>query len=277
MSGTRVSTGTSLAELQGAFQDYLLGSDDAFRSEVRDSAMADRITLLAVYREGYALRLIEALTADYPGLIAMVGEEAFDEIARAYIAALPSRHPAVRWFGRNLSSFLESAAPDNCPSAAAEMARFEWKLGEAWDAADRKPVSADALMALPEEAWETLSFTTIPSLRRLSLAFEVPQAWQRREETAPGALEVVAAPAPVSWVIWRPDLRPRFRMLEGDEPILLDALSTGRTFPELCAALAAETGEDAIAARVAGPLRVWVEAGMIGSFHHRRQPLQANR
>lgn len=268
MSVTRLSTAPSLAELQGAFQDYLLGSGDAFRSEVRDSAMADRIPLLDVYREGYALRLIEALTADYPGLIAMVGEEQFEEMARAYIAAHPSRHPSVRWFGRNLASFLDSAAPANCLPAAAEMARFEWELGEAWDAADQKPVAAAALMALPEEAWETLSFTTLPSLRRLSLAFEVPQAWQRREETAPGTLEVGAAPAPVPWVIWRPDLRPRFRALEGDEPLLLDALSAGRTFPELCAVLASETGEDAIAARVAGPLRVWVEAGMIGSFSH---------
>lgn len=268
MSFTRVSTGTSLAELQGAFQDYLLRSGDAFQTEVRDSAIADRITLLDVYREGYALRLIEALTADYPGLIAMIGEESFDEIARAYIAAHPSRHPSVRWFGRSLASFLEVTAPDNCPPAAAEMARFEWELGEAWDAADKTPVSAAALMALPEEAWETLSFTTIPSLRRLSLAFEVPQAWQRREETASGTLDVVAAPAPVSWVIWRPDLRPRFRALEGDEPLLLDALFAGRTFPELCAHLADATGEDAIAARVAGPLRAWVEAGMIGSFRH---------
>jgi len=147
------------------------------------------------------------------------------------------------------------------------MARFEWELGEAWDAPDMEPVSAAALIALPAEAWETLAFTALPSLRRLSLAFEVPQAWQRREETALGDLEVVPGSAPMPWVIWRPDLLIRFRSLEADESFLLDALTAGRTFPQLCASLAGESGELEAAARVAGLLRAWVEAGMIGSFH----------
>ena len=56
------------------------------------------------------------------------------------------------------------------------------------------PVSADALMALPPEAWETLSFTPLPSLRRSRFAFDVPQAWQRREEVEPGNLEVEPPP-----------------------------------------------------------------------------------
>ena len=44
------------------------------------------------------------------------------------------------------------------------------------------PIAAATLMDLPAEAWETLAFTALPTLQRLTLAFEVPQAWQRREE-----------------------------------------------------------------------------------------------
>jgi hypothetical protein len=257
----------SLRELQGAFQDFLLASSDSFQSEVRGSRKADRTTLLDVYREGYALRLIEVLTTDYPGLIAMVGSASFDDMARAYIAARPSRHPSVRWFGRSLVDFLESTAPYDRSPAATEMARFEWELGEAWDAPDMDPVPAAALIALPPEAWETLAFTALPSLRRVTLAFDVPQAWQRREEVAAGSL-VVSATVPVPWVIWRPDLLTRYRSLEADESLLLDALVADRTFPELCCSLACFTGEAEAAARAAGLLRAWVEAGMIGSFRY---------
>lgn len=258
----------SLADLQRAFQDYLLASSDGFQSAVRDTRKADRVTLLSVYRDGYALRLIEALTNDYPGLLAMAGPSDFDHMARAYIAAHPSHHPSIRWYGRGLADFLATTAPYRDTPAAAEMARFEWALGEAFDSPDVAPVTADALIALPQEAWETLCFTTLPSLRRLTLAFEAPQAWQRREEVEPGSLEVEGAPEPLVWAIWRPELVSNFRSLDHDEAAMLEALVAGRPFPDLCEAVAPVTGDEQAAARAAGLLRAMVEGGMIAGFRY---------
>jgi hypothetical protein len=259
---------SSLIDLQRAFQDYLLASSDAFQAAVRDSAKADRATLLDVYRDGYALRLIEVLTNDYPGLMAMAGPADFDHMARAYIAAHPSRHPSVRWFGRDLAGFLAVTPPYSGSPAAAEMARFEWLLGEAFDAPDGAPVAAATLMALAPEAWATLAFAPLPSLRLLKLEFDVPQAWQRRDEQDAGNLEVARAAAPTTWVIWRPQRLSLFRSLQADEAAMLDVLIAGRPFPEMCEALLPHVGEDQAAARAAGLLRSWVEEGMIGSFSH---------
>jgi hypothetical protein len=258
----------SLGDLQRAFQDYLLASDDSFQAAVRDTRKADRITLLDVYRDGYALRLIEALTNDYPGLMAMAGPADFDHMARAYIANHPSRHPSIRWYGKDLADFLSATPPYSRTPAAAEMARFEWALGEAFDSPDVAPVTADALMALAPEAWETLAFTPLPSLRRLTLAFDAPQAWQRREEVEPGNLEVERARQPTRWAIWRPELVSNFRSLEEDEAAMLDALVEGRPFPELCEAVAPFTGDDQAPARAAGLLRAMVEGGMVAGFRH---------
>jgi hypothetical protein len=268
MSSNAGSNVGSLGDLQRAFQDYLLASSDTFQAAVRDTSKADRVTLLDVYRDGYALRLIEALTTDYPGLMAMAGPADFDHVARAYIAAHPSRHPSVRWYGRGLADFLSHTEPYSRTPAAAEMARFEWALGEAFDSPDVTPITADALMALPQEAWETLSFTTLPSLRRLVLAFEAPQAWQRREEVEAGDLLVERAPEPLTWAIWRPDLVSNFRSLDADEAAMLDALVEGRPFPELCEVVAPFTGEEQAPARAAGLLRAMVEGGMIAGFRY---------
>ncbi|MBM3650449.1 MAG: DUF2063 domain-containing protein [Alphaproteobacteria bacterium] len=262
------SNAGSLGDLQRAFQDYLLASSDAFRTAVRDTSKTDRTTLLDVYRDGYALRLIEALTTDYPGIMAMAGPDDFDRLARAYIAAHPSRHPSIRWYGKGLADFLADTPPYDRLPAAAEMARFEWALGEAFDAPDVTPITAEALMALPQEAWETLAFTTLPSLRRLPLAFEAPQAWQRREEVEPGNLVVEPAPEPAVWAIWRPDLVSNFRSLEQDEAVMLEALVAGKPFPELCEAIAPFTGEEQAPARAASLLRAIVEGGMIAGFRY---------
>ena len=235
---------------------------------MRDTSKADRVTLLDVYRDGYALRLIEALTTDYPGLMAMAGPADFDHVARAYIAAHPSRHPSVRWYGRDLADFLASTEPYSRTPAAAEMARFEWALGEAFDSPDVTPITADALMALPQEAWETLSFTTLPSLRRLILAFEAPQAWQRREEVEPATFKSSARPSRSPGRSGGPTSMSNFRSLDADEAAMLDALVEGRPFPELCEAVAPFTGEEQAPARAAGLLRAMVEGGMIAGFRY---------
>lgn len=188
---TRANAG-SLADLQRAFQDYVLQSGDGFTGSVRDTGKADRTTLLDVYRDGYALRLIEVLTIDYPGVLAMAGPADFDHMARAYIAAHPSRHPSARWVGKHLADFLGSTPPYDKSPAAAEMARFEWALGEAFDSPDVKPVAAEAVMSVPPDAWETISFAPLSSLHRVNFTFDVPPSWQRREEVEPGELEVAA-------------------------------------------------------------------------------------
>ena len=258
----------SLADLQRAFQDYVLQSSDGFTGSVRDTSKADRTTLLDVYRDGYSLRLIEVLTTDYPGVLAMAGPADFDHMARAYIAAHPSHHPSARWVGKHLADFLGSTPPYDKSPAAAEMARFEWALGEAFDSPDEKPVAAEAVMSVPPEAWETISFAPLPSLRRVDFAFDVPPSWQRREEVEPGELEVAALAERVTWMIWRPELMTNFRSLEPDEAVMHDAMIEGRPFPALCEALLAYVEEDRAPARAAGLLRSWVEEGMIASFSH---------
>jgi hypothetical protein len=262
------SNAGSLADLQRAFQDYVLQSGDGFGGSVRDTSKADRTTLLDVYRDGYALRLIEVLTTDYPGVLAMSGPADFDHMARAYIAAHPSRHPSARWVGKHLADFLGSTPPYDKSPAAAEMARFEWALGEAFDSPDVEPVVAEAVMSVPPEAWETISFAPLPSLLHMDFAFEVPPSWQRREEVEPGELEVAALAEPVAWVIWRPELMTNFRSLEPDEAAMLDAMIEGQPFPALCEALLAYVEENQAPARAAGLLRSWVEEGMIASFNH---------
>jgi hypothetical protein len=262
------SNAGSLADLQRAFQDYVLAGSDVFTAQVRDTSKAERVTLLDVYRDGYALRLIEVLTNDFPGVLAMAGAGDFDAMARAYIAAHPSHHPSVRWFGGKLADFLALTAPYDGTPAAAEMARFEWALGEAFDSVDAEPLRAEAVMAVPPEAWETIAFSVIPSLRRLVFAWDVPPSWQRREEVEPGTLEVAALEAPVPWVVWRPERVSNFRSLEPDEAAMLAAVIEGQPFPALCVALLPYVEEDQAAARAAGLLRAWVEEGMIGSFSH---------
>src|SRR4029078_260172 len=90
-----------LPRLQRAFADYVLSGTETIREWVRPSSKADIDTLLAVYRHAYSARLVEVLGNDFPGLKALAGAEPFDSLARAYIAAHPSRGFSVRTAGRS--------------------------------------------------------------------------------------------------------------------------------------------------------------------------------
>jgi len=131
--GVTTSPGPLPQQLQGAFQDFVLASSDSFHSEVRGSRQGRRTTLLDVYRR--AMRAPDRSPDDGLSRPDRDGRVAsFDDMARAYIAAHPSRHPqcVVR---RRLGTF------SNRRSSTARRPRPKWRvsnweLGAAWDAPD---------------------------------------------------------------------------------------------------------------------------------------------
>ncbi|WP_353094164.1 DNA-binding domain-containing protein, partial [Methylibium sp.] len=65
-------------------------------------------SLLHIYRHAYRARLVAALRENHEGLPRVMGDEAFDALAQAYLSAYPSRHPSIRWFGEYLADFMQA-------------------------------------------------------------------------------------------------------------------------------------------------------------------------
>src|SRR5712691_7198937 len=82
----------SLHELQFEFLAGLRGEaavclpeGSVFLSPPRGTA-AER---WEVYREGYVIRLVEAIRNDYPAIFRILGPDAFGRLIRRYLAAVP--------------------------------------------------------------------------------------------------------------------------------------------------------------------------------------------
>jgi hypothetical protein len=255
-----------LAALQAALQAYLLGRQDAVPAQVNDSARTDARALLDVYRDGYALRLIEVLKKDFPKLLTMLGDDRFAAMGRAYLAAHPPSSFSVRWFGRRLAAFLAAATPWSEHGSLAEMAAFEWALGEAFDAPDAAVIGPEALAAVPHAGWPGLTFTLHPSLRRLAFRHDVPSLWQALElGEAPEAPPPREARA-TDHAIWRRGLEPAYRAIEPDEAWALDAAADGMAFGPLCDGLTRFHEVELAAGRAAGLLKQWLVDGLIVAY-----------
>jgi len=256
---------STLARMQGEFQQYLLQGDAAgIEPHVLGSARVPVATRLGIYGGAYRSRLAEALGSNFPALAQLLGEDDFRTLAAAYIAAHDSPYFSIRYYGDQLAQFLASEASYAAAPVLAELARWEWAMTCVFDAADAQPLPHEGLSRVTPEHWAQLRFGWHPSVQRLDLEWNVPQLWQALTSEGERPELTVAATA-LPWLVWRSELTTYFRSLTGSEAQVLDAARRGWPFGELCELLCAELGAEAAPAQAAGLLRGWIDSGLIVS------------
>jgi hypothetical protein len=251
-----------LRELQGELQSHLLGGPSAIAAAIVDAPPLSAQARLDIYSNAYRVRLVDALGDTYPLLHALLGDEVFAALGAAFVAAHPSLHRSIRWYGRELPEFLGQCPPYAEQPILAELALLEWTLAEVFDAADAESTPRAAFSAIAPSAWGELRFRFHPSLRRLHLRWNAAAVWKSMsaEEAPP---EPVCGEHPVPYLLWRQHLQNYFRSMAADEAAALDAALRGDSFGQICAVLAAWLREDEIPLRAAGLLGSWADSGII--------------
>ncbi|MGB5695386.1 MAG: DUF692 family multinuclear iron-containing protein, partial [Polyangiales bacterium] len=253
-----------LRRLQHEFQSHLLRSNskDRFAEQVLDGEHASAHQRLTVYSEAYRLRLLEVLETDFPGLRALLGDEEFDDLGRAYIDAHPSHDPSVRWFGRHMSDYLRAADRYAKQAILVEMAAFEWTQGEVFDAEEARTVVAGDVMAIAPERWSRMRLWMHPSVRSVNLTWNVPALWAaiNAEEDPPKPQQ---SDHPTAWVLWRRNLDVHWRSLSVDEAFAIDRAFQNASFGALCEDLLEWLDPQAAPMRAAALLKQWVSDGLV--------------
>lgn len=248
---------SDFARMQEEFQRCILSGDTSILAEIPDSPREKRDVLFGVYKFAYGSRLVEALRNDHGLLHLYLGDEMFDEMGAAYVAAKPSEHPNMRWFSQGLPAFLRDNEPYSKYPVIAELAGLEKALNDAFDAADAPVVEIADVAAVPPESWNDLKFQCHPSAVRLDFKTNASDVWLalKNDETPPDAVELET---PAHILVWRQGVTPMFRVLADEEAMMWDEASSGIPFGVLCAMLATYDDPDSAAARGAGYLHGWV-------------------
>lgn len=256
---------SALRELQDDFQAYILHAPNEAVARVVDAGNLAAEERLRVYADAYRLRLLEALETDFVALRAYLGPDNFTTLGEAYIAASPSTHYSLRYFGRHLAGFLARTPPYAQAPLLAELAAFDWALNAAFDAPDDPVLKAEDLATVEAADWPNLTFRAQAAVNRLDLHWNTPAIWRAADIGA--ELPVPErAEAAVPWVIWRQDLQSFFRSLPTHEAYALDALRRGERFADICAGLCEWFDPSDAAATAAGLLKQWIVDGMWRGF-----------
>ncbi|MES2352925.1 MAG: DNA-binding domain-containing protein [Pseudomonadota bacterium] len=261
----------SLNYLQQHFQDYLFSpaQDDGEPStSVIHAAISDRFGLpanerLAIYYNAYRIRLRQALEEVFSKTYSYLGDDLFAQMCDGYVQTQPSAFQNLRWYGHQFSGFLAKNLEDH--PIVAELAAFEWALSLAFDADDATILCANDVRHLAPEQWESIGFTLHPSVQILSQHCNTTAIWLAldKEQTPPDAINSESAS---HWLVWRKQLQPQFRSINGFETSALQGLQQGRCFSAVCEAAIESAGEQDITVQMAGWLQTWLNDAVIMEY-----------
>jgi len=253
---------TELENLQTRFQKQVMTGQDEVAGLFVGDGTATAEQRLGVYYDAYRLRLIEILTGDFPGLCVLMSDEGFRQLGIRYIDSYPSQNPSVRWFGQHLAEFLASDPAFSAQVYLAEMARFEWARGLAFDGPAAPVVSLEDLGGVPPADWPSVTLDLHPTLQRSQSDWNVGSIWR-----AICAEEVVPAPVqlsePANWAVWRRGVTVYWRSLNDVEATALDTFGRGETFAEVCGGLCESIEVDEVPAAIARMLNQWITEGLV--------------
>lgn len=250
---------STLARLQQRFQQLVLAGEGGHAQAADGSS--DVSGPLEIYIHAYQGRMRQALASNFPVLHRALGDEAFGTLARLYCVAHPSQHRSIRWLGDGLVDFL-AADPGLLPHPALlDIARMDWAMRAAFDAADTPCLRPQDLQAVTASAWAALTFQTVPSFQLLQLQWGVEHLWHALNADAQAQTRE-PEPAAHALLVWRQQLECRWRSVDASEHLALSLLQGRAHFADLCSALQ-HAGVPAPEQRAATLLRTWVEEGLL--------------
>lgn len=252
--------------LQAPFQAALMNDQVAQVGLLKPLAEAQ----FAVYCNAYRARLRGALRENFEVLPLVMGDEAFDELANAYIDAHPSTHYSLRWFGHQLAVFMAEHDDWVPHPAMVDLARMEWALRTAFDAPTFETLAPDALTQVQAEDWPDLRFGLHPAVQLLDMQWAVGPVWHalRAEQ------DHVPPPDALGHhlLVWRLGLHTQWQSLDIAATTFVQSLQAGHTFGETCEALASVVGEDSAAQTAAAQLRELTGNGVIATVQTPANP-----
>lgn len=151
-----------------------VGPDGRTMSDVAASFVAPNSRLsaferLEIYNQQYWFRVLGALQDDFPALQAVVGAQAFEKLSIAYLNLHPSRSFSLRNLGSKMVEWL-STNPQftgRRHRLAMDVARIEWAFIEAFDSAEREPLTLEQIAMLDGDSRLALQ----PHLQLIALEF----------------------------------------------------------------------------------------------------------
>lgn len=225
----------ALAELQAEFLRGLRrrGENLAKRGAFAPPPRGDVARRWEIYRDGYVIRLAEAMRNDYPAIARILGFGPFRSLVARYLEAFPPHAPDIGQAGARLPEFLAGDALSADLPFLPDLARFEAALAAGVVAADARPVGREEIAAMGETVFER-PLGLAPGAAYIASDWPLGDLWECRDRPDDEIhVEVLGRPTKV--LLHRDGLAMRWREVDAEEGAFLAAATgAGATLAALC-------------------------------------------
>jgi len=260
-----VNGAVTLAEQQRTFIEVLL--DDSHPTP--RGWDSDRI---AIYRNAYRARVVDAIRDTYPRTQHWVGEDSFRRAAIHHVIT----HPPASWtldaVGEDFAvtvGNLFTADPE-----VSELAWLEWAMHVCFVSRDASPFDIESFSSATtdfrDSDWASMRLEFMPGTRVREVAYRIDALWtalSAMEQSAPGRPPCTAVPERSGCVVWRQGMTPVFRIIDERETMMLNFLLQRSTYGEACNELAAICGAETAVSDAGALLGRWLRQGMLAGVY----------
>jgi hypothetical protein len=252
----------------------------------------DRLTSLErleIYNRQYWFRVLDCLYDDYPGLRAILGQEKFHGICRAYLEKYPSRSFTLRNLGDRLEQFLIEQPHLTAPrtAMAIDMARFEWAQIVAFDGPANTPLAIDDLLGtdpakfhlslqphltLLDMQYPLDDFVIAVKKKNAALRSEASNAVANPSHEAQQKRLPLPRRQRLLLAVHRWDNGIYYKHLEPAEHAILAALRDGKTVVRACE-IGARADSNLSGQQVQQWFKAWAQLGWLCARNKKRNPV----
>jgi hypothetical protein len=265
---------TTLAKQQAILSRVLQERPQASAEENEAASIAagnDRLSpleMIEIYRDQYWLRHRDCLREDFASIEHVLtkekGDDAFDALARAYLAKHPSPSFSLRDLGEHMITFLQTTEPWSNDPFLAELAKVEWAFVEAFDGPDAPPFDPKSIEGRGEDEWPNAKLVFHPALKRLTLQTPAHDYRLAARKEPENAKREAARTCHV--VVYRgPELLHILDIDESANAMLDELIVRNLPLGEACerAALSANMDLESFQTKLAGWFSEWTSLGWI--------------
>lgn len=244
---------------------------NAFAKSVRNAACPSPASIgvssdrrFSVYRNNVAVSLAGAVASRFPAVKAIVGDEFFAVLARAFVDATPPRSPVMMVYGDDFPDFVAGFPGLGDLAYLADVARLEAARTRAYHAADVDPLGPGAFAALDAEALDRTRVSLHPSMEIVRSAHPLVTIWAMNAGEA--ELGPIADWRPEDALVARPGMDVVVRSLPPGGAAFLIALGGGASLADAAETAALETPDFDLTQNLVGLIGSGLATGL-GEAH----------
>ena len=174
-----------LAEIQARFTQALRSSENLPPDDVCAVSGDRPMARFSIYRNNVRQGLAQAVASRFPVGVALVGDEFFHAMARAYVDVSPPQSPVLLTYGDDFPDFVARFEPARELFYLADVLRLEVARARSYHARDEAALSPDLFAAIEPDRMPGLRVAFHPAARLVRSAHPVVTIWSMNNGLIP--------------------------------------------------------------------------------------------